>query len=98
MDDNGDDLGPELGEGPRKVMSVSLPEGTVRALREAAGDRGVSAFVAAAVEEQLRRQAALRYLAEYEREHGAFTADELRQADEILNAAHEEDRQCRKAS
>ncbi|WP_211265601.1 hypothetical protein [Actinacidiphila oryziradicis] len=59
---------------------MSLPEGTVRALREMAGPRGVSALIATAVEEHLRHQATATYLAEYEDKHGAFTDDEKRAA------------------
>ncbi|MFJ5551767.1 hypothetical protein [Streptomyces sp. NPDC093225] len=71
---------PGLGEGPAKVISVSLPEGTVHALREAVGARGVSAFVASAVEQQLRHKAMETYIAEYEEEFGAFTEAEREEA------------------
>ncbi|WP_433247845.1 hypothetical protein ACQPYK_47745 [Streptosporangium sp. CA-135522] len=80
---------PGVGEGPAKVISVSLPEGTVRALREMAGNRGVSALVAAAVEEHLRNRATASYLDEYEREHGAFDEDEKRHAANIWSSAEE---------
>jgi hypothetical protein len=76
-----------IGEGPAKVISVSLPEGTVRALRSRVGPRGVSAAVAAAIEEYLRNQVTADYLAEYEQEHGAFTEDERRTADEAWHRA-----------
>lgn len=67
---------PAVGEGPAKVVSVSLPEGTVHALRELAGPRGMSALVDAAVEQYLRNRLTAAYLDEYQHEHGAFTADE----------------------
>lgn len=79
----GDGAIPGIGEGPAKVVSVSLPEGTVLALREMAGARGVSAFVAAAVEQHIRDRRTDDYLAEYQREHGAFTAEERRAAAEV---------------
>ncbi len=72
-----------VGEGPAKVISVSLPEGTVRALRAVVGARGVSSVVAAAVEEYLRNRATALYLDEYQHEHGAFTEDEKRAAAQV---------------
>jgi hypothetical protein len=69
--------GPGIGEGPSKAISVSLPEGTLEALRAVAGKRGVSAFIAAAVEQKLRDIATDQYIAEYEAEHGEITEEEL---------------------
>lgn len=89
--------GPGIGEGPAKAISVSLPEGTVRALRDSAGGRGVSAIVAAAVEEHLRNQATHEYLAEYEQEHGAFTGEEKREAADVWARAEEREGQWREA-
>jgi hypothetical protein len=77
------DVVPGVGEGPAKVVSVSLPEGTVLALRELAGPRGVSALVDAAVEQYLRNRITDAYLDEYQQEHGAFTAEERRAAAEV---------------
>ncbi|HVT67292.1 MAG TPA: hypothetical protein VHF26_06055 [Trebonia sp.] len=74
---------PSVGEGPAKVVSVSLPEGTVRALRELAGPRGLSALVDTAVGQYLRNRLTGAYLEEYEREHGAFTAEERHAAAEV---------------
>ena len=74
---------PGVGEGPAKVVSVSLPEGTVHALRELAGPRGMSALVDAAVEQYLRNRLTAAYLDEYEEEHGAFTQEERRVAADI---------------
>jgi hypothetical protein len=74
---------PGVGEGPAKVVSVSLPEGTVLALRELAGRRGLSALVDAAVQEYLRNQLTAAYLEAYEREHGQFTEEERRSAAEV---------------
>ncbi|MEV4870138.1 hypothetical protein [Streptomyces syringium] len=88
---------PGIGEGPAKAISVSLPEGTVQALRASAGGRGVSAIVATAVEEHLRNQATLAYLAEYEQEHGSFTAEEKQAAAGIWARAEEREGQWRAA-
>jgi hypothetical protein len=74
---------PGVGEGPAKVVSVSLPEGTVHALREIAGPRGMSALVDAAVEQYLRNRLTASYLDEHEREHGAFTPEERRTAADV---------------
>jgi hypothetical protein len=72
-----------VGEGPAKVVSISLPEGTVRALRELAGRRGLSALVDSAVQEYLRNQLTAAYLEEYQDEHGRFTEEEHREAAEV---------------
>ncbi|MFF0216171.1 hypothetical protein [Streptomyces vinaceus] len=80
---------PGIGEGPAKVISVSLPEGTVQALRSKVGPRGVSAMVAAAIEQHLRNQAMDEYLADYQEEFGAFTIEERRAADEVWARAEE---------
>ena len=69
------------------MISVSLPEGTVRALRSKVGPRGISALVATAVEQHLRNLATADYLAGYERDHGKFTADEIEDADSIWRRA-----------
>ncbi|MEU1804054.1 hypothetical protein [Streptomyces sp. NPDC019937] len=78
---------PGLGEGPAKAISVSLPEGTVRALRDYAGNRGVSALVAVAIEEHLRNQATREHLAEFEDENGPFTGAERQAAADVWAAA-----------
>ena len=77
------DAVPGVGEGPAKVVSVSLPEGTVLALRELAGPRGMSALVDAAVEQYLRNRLTAAYLDAYQQENGAFTADERREAAQV---------------
>jgi hypothetical protein len=74
---------PRVGEGPAKVVRVSLPEGTVQALREIAGARGVSALVDAAVGQYLRNRLTAASLDESEQEHGAFTAEERRAAADV---------------
>ena len=83
--------GPGIGEGPAKAISVSLPEGTLLALRGVAGRRGVSALIALAVEEHLRNQVTASYLAEYEDEHGAFTEEEKRAATDVWAQAEQKE-------
>jgi len=72
-----------VGEGPAKVVSVSLPEGTVLALRELAGPRGLSALVDAAVQQYLRNRLTAIELGDYERQHGAFTQADRQAAADI---------------
>ena len=69
------------------MISVSLPEGTVRALRSRVGPRGVSALVASAIEQHLRNRATADYLTEYEQRGDAFTADEIDEAEDIWRRA-----------
>lgn len=72
-----------VGEGPAKVVSVSLPEGTVMALRQLAGPRGLSALVDAAVQQYLRNRLTAVELDDYQREHGAFTEAERKAAADV---------------
>ncbi|MGS2590030.1 hypothetical protein [Streptomyces hebeiensis] len=88
---------PGIGEGPAKAISVSLPEGTVLALREVAGRRGISALIATAVEEHLRNQATASYLAEYENEHGDLTGSEMQAAAGVWARAEQRENQWRAA-
>ena len=83
------DTVPGVGEGPAKVVSVSLPEGTVLALREIAGPRGLSALVDAAVEQYLRNRMTAAYLDTYQQDHGDFTADERRAAADVWAEAEQ---------
>lgn len=55
-----------LGEGPATRVSLSLPEGTAEAIRVRVGKREFSAFIAEAVERELRGQILDEYLADYE--------------------------------
>ena len=80
---------PDIGEGPAKVVSVSLPEGTVLALREVAGPRGLSALVDAAVEQYMRNRMTAAYLDAYQQDHGDFTADERRAAADLWTEAEQ---------
>lgn len=62
-----------IGEGPAARVSLSLPEGTASAIRARVGRREFSAFVAAAVERELRGQILDDYLADYERRRGPIS-------------------------
>lgn len=65
-----------IGEGPATRVSLSLPEGTAEAIRRRVGKREFSAFVASAVERELRGQILDEYLADYERRHGEISPAE----------------------
>ena len=86
-----------IGEGPATVISVSLPRGTVDALRERVGKRGLSAAVSAAMEKQLRDEAFDLFIAEHVKEHGAFTEEERKRSSAILARAAEREAAWRAA-
>jgi hypothetical protein len=67
-------------------VTVSLDEGTLELVREAAREEGVSlsAWLNDVAAHAVRIQAGLRGVAEYEAEHGAFTEEEIREAIERL--------------
>lgn len=68
-----------IGEGPATRVSLSLPEGTAEAIRARVGKREFSAFIAAAVERELRGQVLDEYLADYESRKGPVS-DQAREA------------------
>jgi hypothetical protein len=72
--------------GVRKV-SVSLDDDAYRSALAAARAAGLSlsAWLSAAARRAAGIEAGLRAVAEYEAEHGAFTDEELRRADEVLD-------------
>jgi predicted nucleic acid-binding protein len=65
-----------IGEGPATRVSLSLPEGTAEAIRARVGKREFSAFIAEAVERELRGQVLDEYLADYESRKGLLADDE----------------------
>lgn len=65
-------------------VTVSLPEELAEKLREQAGERSVSAFVADILEERLERRELDRLWADYLRDTGVSASD-LTEADAILN-------------
>ncbi|MCY1142352.1 hypothetical protein OWR29_30515 [Actinoplanes sp. Pm04-4] len=75
-----------------KKVTVTLPEELVEALGAAAHEDGVplSRLVAHAAENELRRRLGRRLVAEWQAEHGAFTAEELAAARAEMAAADAE--------
>lgn len=57
--------------------SVTLPRETSQAVRERVGSRGFSAYVAAAVERQLRKDARREMLADMEAKYGPVDEGEV---------------------
>lgn len=58
-------------------LTVTLPAELVREMRSRVGARQISAWIAEAVAERLRREDLLAALQEYEAEAGAITEDEI---------------------
>ena len=69
--------------------SLSFPPDVFEELEAEARAQGttVSALMTSAAEDLLRRRRGLAAVAEYEAEHGAFTEEELAEADRILDEA-----------
>jgi hypothetical protein len=65
-------------------LSITIPQHAADAARERAGARGLSAYIAHAVEQQLRRDALLDWVDYIERRHGPIPEDEVARAREIL--------------
>jgi hypothetical protein len=65
------------GEGPTTVVSVSMHSGTIGAVRNRAGRRGVSAYIEAAVQRQIERDNLDELIAAAEAEHGPVTSEEV---------------------
>ncbi|MFH9178290.1 hypothetical protein [Streptomyces albogriseolus] len=64
------DTAPAPGEGPVRPVSVSLHEGTIAALKQRTGRRGMSAFVEALIQRELERERLRELVAAAEAEHG----------------------------
>lgn len=80
-----------IGEGPATRVSLSLPEGTAEAIRRRVGKREFSAFIAAAVERELRGQILDEYLADYERRSGPISESERERARGLLDEVFAEE-------
>ena len=65
---------PAPGEGPVRPVSVSLHEGTIAALRERTGKRGMSAYVEALIQRQLERDRLRELIEDAEAQHGPADA------------------------
>ncbi|WP_079151762.1 hypothetical protein [Streptomyces sp. RTd22] len=61
---------PAPGEGPTRPVSVSLHEGTIAALKERIGKRGMSAYVEALIQRQLERDRLRELIEDAEAAHG----------------------------
>jgi hypothetical protein len=74
-----------IGEGPAMRVSLSLPEGTAEAIRARVGKREFSAFIAEAVERELRGQVLDEYLADYENRKGPISGQARQQARQVFD-------------
>ena len=72
------------GEGPTTVVSVSMHSGTIGAVRDRAGRRGVSAYIEAAVQRQIERDNLDELIEAAEAEHGAITEEEIEAKRQLL--------------
>ncbi|MEU5418517.1 hypothetical protein ACFY1P_11340 [Streptomyces sp. NPDC001407] len=80
-----------IGEGPATRVSLSLPEGTAEAIKQRVGKREFSAFIAAAVERELRGRILDEYLADYEHRKGPVSAHEQERARQIFDEVFTEE-------
>lgn len=67
--DHDDDFPP--GDGPTSGISVTLTAGTLQAIRERVGKRGVSAYLEKAAQRQIERDNLDELIAGFEEVHGA---------------------------
>ncbi|GIE79520.1 hypothetical protein Aph02nite_54700 [Actinoplanes philippinensis] len=74
-----------IGEGPATRVSLSLPEGTADAIRARVGKREFSAFIAEAVERELRGQVLDEYLADYESRKGPVSDEAHQRARQVFD-------------
>jgi len=65
------------GEGPTTAVSVSFHVGTISAVRNRVGKRGVSAYIEAAVHRQIERDNLDEIIAAAEAEHGPVAPEEI---------------------
>ncbi|MFI8927177.1 hypothetical protein ACIG3E_05740 [Streptomyces sp. NPDC053474] len=82
-----------IGEGPATRVSLSLPEGTAEAIRARVGKREFSAFIAAAVERELRGQVLDEYLADYESRKGPMSERTRQRARQVFDEVFAEEDQ-----
>ncbi len=76
-----------IGEGPATRVSLSLPLGTLQAIRSQVGDRQFSAYVASVLADELRGQILDGYLADFQQRNGAFSDEERDWARRTIDAA-----------
>ncbi|MFC4466031.1 hypothetical protein ACFPH6_16110 [Streptomyces xiangluensis] len=58
------------GDGPSSGISVTLAAGTLRAIRERVGKRGVSAYLERAAQRQIERDNLDELIADFDKVHG----------------------------
>ncbi|MFJ5712693.1 hypothetical protein [Streptomyces sp. NPDC093105] len=68
MTDDGTDFPP--GDGPSNGVSVTLTAGTLQAIRERVGKRGVSAYLEKAAQRQIERDNLDELIADFDNIHG----------------------------
>ncbi|MFF1508245.1 hypothetical protein [Streptomyces sp. NPDC058326] len=68
MADDDTDFPP--GDGPSSGISVSLTAGTLQAIRERVGKRGVSAYLEKAAQRQIERDNLDELIADFDKAHG----------------------------
>lgn len=74
-----------IGEGPATRVSLSLPEGTAEAIRARVGKREFSAFIAEAVERELRGQVLDEYVADCESRKGPVSDPARQRARQVVD-------------
>lgn len=79
-------------------VSLSRPEGTAEAIRARVGKREFSAFIAAAVERELRGQVLDEYLADYESRKGPVSEQAQQRARQVFDEVFAEEDQWPAAS
>ncbi|MFF7156837.1 hypothetical protein [Streptomyces sp. NPDC008139] len=72
------------GDGPTQSVSVSFHAGTIDAVRDRVGKRGVSAYVENAVQRQIERDALDMLIRDHEERHGTITEEEIAAAEAEL--------------
>ncbi|WP_424213380.1 hypothetical protein ACN20G_15570 [Streptomyces sp. BI20] len=77
------------GDGPRSGISVSLTAGTLGAIRERVGSRGVSAYLEQAAQRQIERDNLDELIAEFERVNGPADPDAVTAKRELLTGPSE---------
>ena len=80
-----------IGEGPATRVSLSLPEGTAEAIRARVGKREFSAFIAEAVERELRGQLLDEYLADYGSRKGPVSEPARQRARQVFDEVFAEE-------
>ncbi|WP_374204206.1 hypothetical protein [Streptomyces sp. HPF1205] len=67
----------EPGGGPTQSVSVSMHEGTIEAVRDRVGKRGISAYIERAVQRQIERDALDALIVDHEDRHGRISDEEI---------------------